>query len=76
MALASARMLKPPSRGAARAAAAGAVIIVSAGNDGDSTDAGIDPNNPDPFAQSLLQAGGNNVIIVDVVGHHPRNSER
>jgi hypothetical protein len=48
----------------ARAANAGVVIVVSAGNDGDSTDAGIDPNNPDPFAAGLLEAGGSNVIIV------------
>lgn len=51
----------------ARAASAGVVVVVSAGNDGDSTDPAIDPNNPDPFAQSLLQAGGGNVIIVGSV---------
>ncbi len=51
----------------ARAAAAGVVIVVSAGNDGDSTDAGIDPNQPDPFASGLLAAGGANVIIVGSV---------
>ncbi|MGB5778935.1 MAG: S8 family peptidase [Allopontixanthobacter sediminis] len=51
----------------ARAAAAGVVIIVAAGNDGDSTDAGIDPNQPDPFATDLLAAGGNNVIIAGSV---------
>jgi len=50
-----------------RAAAAGVVIVVAAGNDGDSTDAGIDPNQPDPFARGLLAAGGNNVIIVGSV---------
>lgn len=52
----------------ARAAQAGIVIVVAAGNDGDSTDADIDPNNPDPFAQGLLAAGGGNVIIVGSVG--------
>ncbi|MCX7283059.1 MAG: S8 family serine peptidase, partial [Novosphingobium sp.] len=51
-----------------RAAASGAVIVVSAGNDGESTDAGVDPLNPDPFAASVLQAGGSNVIIVGSVG--------
>lgn len=50
-----------------RASAAGAVIIVSAGNDGESTDAGIDPDQPDPFADGLLAAGGANVIIVGSV---------
>lgn len=51
----------------ARAASSGAVIVVSAGNDGDSTSAGVDPANPDPFAASVLQAGGANVIIVGSV---------
>ncbi|MGV3511723.1 MAG: S8 family serine peptidase [Novosphingobium sp.] len=51
----------------ARAASAGVVVIVSAGNDGDSTEAGIDPNNPDPFAQSVLQSGSGNVIVVGSV---------
>ncbi|MGN6499841.1 MAG: S8 family peptidase [Tsuneonella sp.] len=50
-----------------RAAAAGIVVVISAGNDGGSTDAGVDPNNPDPFAAGLLQAGGGNVIIVGSV---------
>ncbi len=50
-----------------RAAAAGLVIVVAAGNDGDSTDAGLDPDNPDPLARGLLEAGGNNVIIVGSV---------
>lgn len=48
----------------ARAANAGLVIVVSAGNAGDGSDPAIDPNQPDPFATSLLQAGGTNVIIV------------
>lgn len=51
----------------ARAASSGAVIVVSAGNDGGSTSAGVDPTNPDPFAASVLQAGGANVIIVGSV---------
>ena len=53
-----------------RAAQAGIVIVVAAGNDGDSTEADLDPNNPDPFAQGLLQAGGANVIIVGSVGEN------
>ncbi|GAA4643041.1 hypothetical protein GCM10023115_10010 [Pontixanthobacter gangjinensis] len=61
----------PPTRSLneaiARAAAAGIVIVVSAGNDGDTTDAAIDPNQPDPFAAGLLAAGGANVIIVGSV---------
>lgn len=46
-----------------RATASGVIIIVAAGNDGDSTDSADDPNNPDPFAQGLLQAGNGLVII-------------
>src|SRR3546814_5522361 len=48
----------------ARAASAGVVIVVSAGNGGDGSEPGIDPNQPDPFASSLLAAGNGNVIIV------------
>lgn len=51
----------------ARAAIAGVVVIVAAGNDGDSTDAGVDPNNPDPFATGLRQSGAGNVIIAGSV---------
>lgn len=51
----------------ARAARAGIVVVVSAGNGGDGSEPGIDPNQPDPFAASLLQAGGANVIIVGSV---------
>ena len=51
----------------ARAASAGVVVIVAAGNDGDSTEAGVDPNNPDPFATGLRQAGAGNVIIAGSV---------
>ncbi|MBF9151360.1 S8 family serine peptidase [Novosphingobium sp. 1Y9A] len=50
-----------------RAASAGVVVIVSAGNEGQSTDPAIDPANPDPFAVSVLQAGSGNVIIVGSV---------
>ena len=49
---------------AARAANAGVILIVSAGNDGDSTEDGIDPDNPDPFAAGLLTAGGRNHVII------------
>lgn len=51
----------------ARAAAAGIVVVVSAGNGGDGSEPGIDPNQPDPFASSLLHAGNGNVIIVGSV---------
>jgi hypothetical protein len=50
-----------------RAGAAGVVVVVSAGNDGDSTEAGVDPNNPDPFATGLRGAGNGNVIIAGSV---------
>lgn len=51
----------------ARAAGAGVVVIVSAGNDGDSIESGVNPNNPDPFATGLRQAGAGNVIIAGSV---------
>ena len=51
----------------ASAAANGVVVIISAGNDGDSTDAAVDPNNPDPFAVGLRAAGNGNVIIAGSV---------
>lgn len=47
----------------ARAATAGVVVVVSAGNQGASTEAGVDPNNPDPFAAGIRAAGNANVII-------------
>jgi hypothetical protein len=50
-----------------RAANAGVVIVVSAGNGGDGSEAGIDPNQPDPFAASLARAGNGNVLIVGSV---------
>jgi len=61
----------PPSQvmtdAIAAAARAGIVVIVSAGNDGASTDPKIDPNNPDPFAMGLQAAGNGNVIIAGSV---------
>lgn len=51
----------------ANATAAGVVIVISAGNDGDSTDPAKDPNNPDPFASGLEAAGSGAVIIVGSV---------
>ena len=51
----------------ANAAANGVVVIISAGNDGDSTDPAVDPNNPDPFASGLRAAGNGNVIIAGSV---------
>ncbi len=54
-------------RAVAAAAAAGIVVVVAAGNDGDSTEPGIDPDQPDPFGAGLLEAGGANVIIAGSV---------
>ena len=51
----------------ARAADAGIVVVVSAGNGGDGSQDGIDPDQPNPFASSLLEAGNGNVIIVGSV---------
>ncbi len=51
----------------ARAAAAGVVVVVSAGNDADAATPSQDPNNPDPFATGLRQAGDGNVIIAGSV---------
>jgi len=45
-----------------RAADAGVVVVVAAGNDANDPQA-VDPNNPDPFAVGLRQAGNGNVII-------------
>lgn len=63
-----------PTRGmadaVARAGQAGAVVVISAGNDGQSTEAGIDPANPDPFASNLRAAAPDNVIIVGSVGEN------
>ncbi|MFN6935211.1 MAG: S8 family serine peptidase, partial [Tsuneonella sp.] len=50
-----------------RAAAAGSVIVVSAGNEGDGSDPAVDPNQPNPFATGVRSAGGGNVIIVGSV---------
>ena len=50
-----------------RAAAAGLVIVVSAGNDGDGTNPDIDPDQPDPFPQGIADVAGDNLIIVGSV---------
>ncbi len=55
------------SNALAAAASAGAVIVVSAGNDGEGGDLSVDPANPDPFAIGTLRAGGANVIIAGSV---------
>jgi hypothetical protein len=48
-----------------RAASGGVVVVVSAGNEGDSATPTSDPNNPDPFAASLRAAGnGNGNVII------------
>ncbi|WP_328705831.1 S8 family peptidase [Erythrobacter rubeus] len=51
----------------ARAANAGVVVVVAAGNGGDGSNPSIDPDQPDPFASGIQQAGGGNVIIVGSV---------
>jgi subtilisin family serine protease len=51
----------------AQAAAAGVVVVVSAGNEGSSTAAGVDPSNPEGFATGVRQAGNGNVIIAGSV---------
>jgi hypothetical protein len=50
-----------------RATAAGIIVVVSAGNEGDTTANGNDPNNPDRFAQGLRDAGGGLVVIAGAV---------
>ena len=50
-----------------RATQAGIVVVVAAGNDGDTTDPALDPNNPDPFAIATLGQGNGAVIIVGSV---------
>ncbi len=54
----------------ARAADAGIVVVVSAGNGGGGSQSDIDPNQPNPFASSLLQAGNGNVIIAGSVNEN------
>ena len=57
-----------------RATAAGIIVIVSAGNEGDTTANGNDPNNPDRFAQGLRDAGGGLVVIAGSVNENGTNS--
>lgn len=58
----------------ARATAAGVIVVLSAGNKGDTTASGNDPNNPELFAQGLRDAGGGLVIIVGSVDKNGVNS--
>jgi hypothetical protein len=50
-----------------QAANAGVVVVVSSGNDADNANPSSDPNNPEPFAIGLRQAGNGNVIIAGSV---------
>ena len=50
-----------------RASAAGVVVVVAAGNGGDGSEPGTDPNQPSAFAAQIRDAGANNVIIVGSV---------
>ena len=50
-----------------RASAAGVVVVVAAGNGGDGSDPGADPNQPTAFAAEIRDAGATNVIIVGSV---------
>ena len=59
----------------ARAAAAGIVIVVSAGNGGDGSDPAAPPDEPDPFASSILQAGAGHVIIVGSIDENGQFSD-
>ena len=58
-----------------RATAAGIIIILSAGNEGDTTAGGNDPNNPEPFAQGMRDAGGGLVIIAGSVDENGVSSD-
>ena len=50
-----------------RAADAGVVVVIAAGNAGDGSDPDIPPDQPDPFAADAVNAGNGNVIIVGSV---------
>lgn len=52
----------------ARAASAGVVIVVAAGNSFNDPNPDSDPNNPELFAIGLRSAGNGNVIIAGSVG--------
>ena len=56
------------------ASAKGVVVVVSAGNDGDGSDPKIDPNQPNPFAAGVRNAGGSNVIIAGSVDENSQFS--
>ena len=57
-----------------RATQAGIVVVVAAGNDGDTDDPALDPDNPDPFAVGTLAAGNDAVIIVGSVDQNAQIS--
>lgn len=60
--------ISPPlSSAIGRAAAAGVVVVVAAGNDADSRNPALNPNEVDPFAASTRAAGSGNVLIAGSV---------
>ena len=57
-----------------RAAAAGVVIVVAAGNDGEGKERATNTTQPSAFATQLRDAGGDNVIIVGSVDEGDQRS--
>ncbi len=53
-----------------RAANAGVVVVIAAGNAGDGSDPAIPPDQPDPFAADAVRSGNGNVIIVGSVNEN------
>ena len=61
---------QPVLRAAVQAAtAAGVIVVIAAGNEGDGSSLNSDPNQPLAFAQNLADAGGGLVIIAGSVDH-------
>ncbi|MEO1488315.1 MAG: S8 family peptidase [Pseudomonadota bacterium] len=58
-----------------RAADAGIVVVIAAGNEGDGSDPAVDPNQPNDFAADAVAAGNGNVIIVGSVNANGQISD-